>query len=308
MNSFKLVFSILMFSSGPVALSQGGKNPQPISPGLLAKHERAADAISKGAQFLRARDLDAAIASFRQAVEIERTYGYFASRGSYELAKALTAAGRTEEALDAYKRAVSWDPVKKELDINGPPHIRVATDYAVLLARTGRSEDAKAIYYFALRSFNSNAEGDKEQLPFLIVFDQDQTMTSWQYSRERLIAAATLVRAADDDQRALFEGVRRQASDWAIPALYLALRSPVAEQPGLMSVAASLATGEERDWIGQYENLLTIEDSLERHHAAKQIAKQMAEIGLARRKASTVLAKAKADLEESWSRIAIEHY
>ena len=307
MNTLKTITCGLLVASACMVLAQGGKNIRPVDPELLAKHERAGAARDRGREFLKNDQLEEAIAAFRESIEIEITYGHHVSIGNYELAKALTAAARTEEALAAYKKAVRWHPGRKDLETNGPPFILIGMDYAILLAKSGKDEEAKAVYYWTLRTLN-RARGSHEPFPFLVVFDLDPDMVFWEYSTERLIAAAMMLRAPDSGQnaRSLAEEVRMVEPTWVVPVVYLAFRSSNERRDVLLDQALGLAmVGEEKEWVSAYIEAVQIGDQSERMQRLSELSQRLAETGVAQRKASTVLIEAKLDLERNHDKIAV---
>jgi len=291
LKAFKIIAIGFFAVSFACAFAQGGgKDIRPIPAELLAKCEKARQALLRGNAFLEKNQLADAIGAFQEAVAVERTYGYPVSTGSYQLAKALTAAGRASEALAAYKEAVRWDPIRKELTTNGPPQILLVMDYAILLAKSGKAEEAKSVYYFGLRHYNEYAEDAFEPIPFLIVFDADPTMTVWDYSSEKLVAAATMAKAPFMQSRRTqgLDLVRRMEPGWALPLVHIADSSPNKERPQLYKAAEDLAlTTEEKAWIEAY-----------------RAGGSLAKVGFARRKESSVLRQAKLDLSVIHDKIA----
>jgi hypothetical protein len=129
-------------------------------------------------------------------------------------------------------------------------------EYAILLAKEGRAEDAKAIYYLGVRAVMLQPQGrSQEPAPFLIVFDPDPEGIYWEYSPQRLEAAVLMVQAmlasgVQDfatntwtSSRQFIERVRALAPDWFYPVLYMANQrdygSPEREQ--LLAQADALA-------------------------------------------------------------------
>ncbi len=283
-------------------------NPPP--PELLEMRKRAGETRDRGRALVEQGKLDEAILAFRESIaierETERRFGGFSSIGNYELAKALTMDSRPQEALAAYKDAFRWDPKKKELDTSGPVVRRLGVDYAILLAKSGKVEEAKAVYYWTLRALRG-VDGRSEPFPFLVVFDPDPTMTVWEYTTESFVAACTMLKAPDmgDQDRTLTEKVREAEPDWIVPVMYLVASSDVRRAEYLSLAEGLAANDEERSWVRQYRELFAEGgEGWEVTRRFKGVANELAKIGVARRKASTVLAQAKLDLERNWQKVA----
>lgn len=290
----KTTLTILLVLLLNLAFGQGNDR-KPISADLVAKQRKANAATKQGDEALAAGRTDDAIAAFREVVKIEGTYGHFVSSGNYDLAKALTLAGRTDEALAAYRRAFKWDPARKDLKVNGPPVVDLAMDYAILLAKSGKADEAKSIYYYGLRSgFNPYGESTQEPFPFLVVFDPEDVpnATVWDYSADSLIAAATMAKAPTAAQtRPLVQEVRRMEPGWVLPVVYLArMLTEGSKKEALLSEAEGLArTDAERGWIKAY-----------------RAGENLAKIGLSMRKASSAIANSKLDLQRTHDKVGID--
>jgi hypothetical protein len=154
-----------------------------------------------------------------------------------------------------------------DLDIGSNPGIHGIMEYAILLAKQGRAEDAKAIYYFGLRSCLAPRTRSEEPVPFLVVFDPDPEGIYWEYTPQRLEAAALMVQAmlssgstdfatnVRTTDRQWVERVRALAPDWFYPVLYMAntknLDSPAREQ--LTAQAEAMARpGLERQLMARF--------------------------------------------------------
>lgn len=306
-----LILSLLLMS-GTVS-SQVGSDPRlnkPNSPDLLAHNERATAARDRGKALVAKGMLREAVEAFREAVriedEVEKKYGGFTSTSSYELAKTYTQLGQIDSALAAYKRAFRWDAKRQEIETNGPPFITLTMDYAILLARSGKHEEAKAVYYSGLRKLVQVRRG-LEPMPSLVVFEAEPGMTAWDYSPEKLTAAATMAMAADLGSRetAAAEEARQLEPSWVAPVLFLATRVGGSKGSALLKLAESMArTAEEKEWVQDFMALEAIHDPAERQIKTAEVDRNHAEVGVARRKASTVLRKSKDDLAGTYQRIA----
>jgi tetratricopeptide (TPR) repeat protein len=306
MNTLKTVLTLLLLMSLHLASAQGGndrRDLKPLPPELLEKSKRAGEAEHRGRAFLEQKKYDEAIAAFREAIAIEATIPGFESSGNYELAKALVLAGRPEEALAAYKNAIEYREDWHELHINGPPFPYVQLDYAILLAKSGKVEEAKMIYYSVLRNYRGNR--NSEPFPLLVVFDYDPTMVVWEYSPERFIAAAMMARAtlSQNEAVSMAERVAIMEPNWVVPVVYLASRGKRSEN--LRIAQALAANDEEKAWVRMYTDAIALGgDVSEVNQRVRDVAASLAAIGVARRKASPVLQQAKLDLEQNWQKVA----
>lgn len=282
--------------------------------------QEESDALRRRAYVLMSeKKYDETIALFRGVVRLWNETGRFSTRNYYDLAQALTAANRIEEALDAYRHGVIYEPAKGELWINAS-QTSYAMDYAILLAKCERADEAKAVYYYGLRRFNEQTHpggkdyeaigGHQEPFPFLVVFDQDPSMTVWQYTPERLTAAALLIKLAGLGPQATphaMKQVRDTAPDWINPAMYMVWQGVVdRKEADRFAEAASLArTPEEREWVSAYRDVFESDDWQVQLERWTEVANKMAAIGAARRKASVVPEQARQNLKNIHHKTAV---
>ncbi|MBV6491930.1 MAG: hypothetical protein M5U21_04410 [Fimbriimonadaceae bacterium] len=249
------------------ALAQGGKVIRPENPIVTAKRAEIRALQERARVLLRNDQVEQAISVLREATAIEASldFGTWGVSGQ-SLARLYVKLGRTEEALEAYRMLFRWDKagwVPSGWDLVGP---RIPTmEYAILLAKAGRPEDAKAMYYSELRRFNGSGQRPAEPVPFLVVFDPEPEGVYWEYSPERLEAAALMIMALEGDSadfvtqewthtRDIMRRVRALAPDWFYPVMYLAAQNwRFPQGPELLALAESLARpGLERDLIAKY--------------------------------------------------------
>lgn len=231
-----------------LALCQGF----PESPEEGRKHTEIAVALDAGEALLKRGKLDLAIAKFREARAIEETLRSKSCSAGYELAKALTLAGKPGEALKVYEKCLVWRPGADDWHVNGPVATYLYADYAILAARQGDQAKAKEIYYLLMRTFNGFGESVQEPIPFLVVFDPDPNMDVWQYTADNLVLAATMMKLATSSggQKGELEEIRRQAPGWAFPAAFQAGLRLGQGDGELRAQAMALAkTAREREWI-----------------------------------------------------------
>lgn len=296
MRLMRLMFAGAM-CVGLLSVGQAQGNDQEIL-------ERVHAAIARGDALYRQQRHDEMIAAYGEAAALSEQLSYFTSDYHHRFARVLTRAGRRDEALEAYRKAVRWDAEQGELD----SHIEIAMEYAILLAQAGREEDAKAMYYYGLRIISSGSlpNGRGEPFPFLVVFDPDPVMQYWPYSVENLTAAA-LVLTRSKGFREPLERALRMKPDWIVPAMYNVWQDFVDHQEReRLAAAMRLArTQEEREWAALYQPVLELTDSMEQLDMFEQVADRLAAIGLERRKNSVVLRRAKENLRNIHHRIAV---
>lgn len=308
-NAALVTLSILIHPTAGIA--QLGNDPALMRkhpPEMLEKRNRASAAIDRGRTLAAKGKLKEAIAEFRNGLrvedELEKQYGGFTSVASYELAKAYAKLGQTALALEAYKSGTRWDPAAREIQTNGPPFILMTMDYAIALARAGKQEEAKAVYHSGLRRLNQVRTG-LETMPLIVVFDADPSMVVWKYSETNLVAAATMAKAADMGSSgiAAAEEARALAPDWAVPLVFLALRSG-SQQKELLESAFRIAQGEEVDWVASMAAARAIGSPADRQRLTTEAEKRHAEIGVDRRRGSSALQKARRELEHLHTKVA----
>jgi tetratricopeptide (TPR) repeat protein len=225
---------------------------------LFSQMNDQAKALEEGDQFQEA------LAIYSEVAEMQEARNIFSSRSKYGMARCLTALGREEEALGAFKRAFMWSSRSGRLTLGDGDgdFIRMSADYAMLLAKRGRAEDAKALYYSALRRFNLGGtypnyamEGRryKEPVPFLVVFDPEPLGIAWEYSPQNLEAALKMLLALTTAQKDLLSQVKALRPDWFYPVMYEEVRYGD-RNPGLLAQAEALAKpGLEKQLVATYK-------------------------------------------------------
>jgi hypothetical protein len=240
----------------------GGRIIHPPEPVEEAKNARVVELIDRAKQLVRSNDDQGAIAKLQEAAAVEATMANFHARAKYALASMYVKQNRIPMALEAYRATLTWNPAANfgfhqgDLNIGSHAGIDSVMEYAILLAKEGRAEDAKAMYYLGVRAVMLQPQGrSQEPAPFLIVFDPDPEGIYWEYSPQRLEAAVLMVQAmlasgVQDfatntwtSSRQFIERVRALAPDWFYPVLYMANQrdygSPEREQ--LLAQADALA-------------------------------------------------------------------
>jgi tetratricopeptide (TPR) repeat protein len=254
--------------------SQGHVVPPP-DPAEQAKHTRVRQLIDQAQSLVQSGDESRAIQLLNDAAAVEATIivgtggGHF-SNAIYALARLYVKQSRVAEALDAYKRVFAWNAAQGDIEIGSGAGVHAAMEYAILLAKSGRSEDAKAMYYYGLRAYMSGKMSRAmEPAPLLTVFDADPEGIQWDYTPQRLEAAGLMLQAMLSSGRTDFATnvetsrdqfvarARELAPDWFYPVLFKAAQakdgSP--EQEQLLSQAEALARNTaERQIVDWYRN------------------------------------------------------
>jgi hypothetical protein len=141
---------------------------------------------------------------------------------------------------------------------------------------------------------------------YLVVFDPEPGMTVWEYTPERLEAAATLLATRDYGSResiATIERIRQVVPEWIVPMMYNSGSLVDRTQAFLDEVSVCARTEEERAWLDAYRDIPPVRDQSERHAARRAIEARLAAIGRERRQASALLERARVELEKDPSRL-----
>lgn len=313
LKSIIILSTFLAFATGVIA--QVGNDPsfaKPEPPEKAAMRSRMASAVEK-AELLASSPgkLEEGIAALRDALAMCKAFdkkydglSSSTSRAAHQLAKALTRAKRDDEAIAAYREAFRWRPDMKDLYSPSVNYVNDICDYAILLFKAGKYEESKAMYYYAMRGWGGSSY---QYFPFLVVFEPDPTMTVWENTPDKLLSAIMMLRAIhtnySDGQKDWFEEVRKREPAWILPLAYI--NDGSTREGAWIHQARPLATSEdERNWIGLYEEMLSITGSSERNNATRQVWLKLAKIAGERRKNSQALKQAKRDMERMHSRVA----
>lgn len=253
-----------------VQVYRGGS---PISPEVLAKIDRIQDLLLKARDLVNSQKLGDAIKILTEAVAIERTLSGNASGARYELAQAKVSAGDVSEALKIYKSMLTWDARRQDWTVNGPSTCRVAMDYAMAAAQHGDKELAKQMYYFGLRSFNLFGEWEIEPLPFLVVFDPEPGMDAWDYTSDKLAAAAFMVKAGSaGGNPEMMMRASALVPEWQLPKAWAALYR--GDRNGIDEVMRSADTRLKAQLAEASENRKSQMAGLQKRKASKVINSQ----------------------------------
>jgi tetratricopeptide (TPR) repeat protein len=281
-------------------VAQGGSSASPTDPVEAAKFARAKELIRQARELVTAGNDELAELKLGEAAVVEASIRYGApAYAKYCLAKIHLKRNRIPDALEAYKATFSWNPSARygkvwqgDLDTWSGAGIQAALEYAVLLGRQGHAEDAKAMYYFALRAYMLDEKSRlMEPAPFLVVFDQDPEGIAWQYSPERLEAAACMLQAMLSSGTTDFatnvrttsaqfvQRARTLAPDWFYPVLFMAnnAQNGSEREQQLLAEAESLARpGLERQLVeGFRQRLADWREHCEQNNIAWKMANDM---------------------------------
>lgn len=278
MKSLVMVFAFVVSWAHCLAQVGGGRIIHPPDPVEEAKNARVIELIDRAKELIRSIDDQGAITKLQEAAVVEATMANFHARAKYALARMYVKQNRIPEALDAYRATFTWNPSanygniqRGDLDPGSHAGIEAVIEYAVLLAKEGRAEDAKAMYYYGLRAYFAPMPRSQEPAPFLVVFDPEPEGIQWQYTPPRLEAAAlmvlTMLSSGTIDfatneltrSRQWLGQVRTLAPDWFYPVLYLANNATngSAQEQQLLAEADALARpGLERQLVEGFRQRL----------------------------------------------------
>lgn len=248
----------LIFAMVLAGLAFGQPKMPPRSNGLppetLAKMKQTGELRQKAIRHLDRGELDAAIPILKEAIAINRTYLSFESGGyeEYLLGKIYEKQNKLNEAVVCFRTTFKWAIKRQEVLSIG--NSTTTVEYALFLSRTGDDEGAKEMYKCALRRMQ-DTQRYHERVPFLFVFDPDPEGDTWEYTPQRLEAAAMMIYAINKEglfdpverketlnQEALIERARQLEPAWIYPILYKAsLHYDSPEFPGWMATAEALA-------------------------------------------------------------------
>jgi tetratricopeptide (TPR) repeat protein len=252
-----LMDGLLAFSQDPIRWGR------PISPEVMAKQAEVNALRDQAKALIKAGRPSEAVPILESAATLEDSPPLvFGSTAKYELAKLLTNLGREPEALAVYRRAFKWDPNRGDLTINGPPALQISMDYAILLARSGKAEEAKAIYYWGLRLLNRIQTRHTEVVPLLVVFDPEPEGVFWEYSPQRLEAVAAMLKGTNggtfEEHKNSLRRARELAPDWFFPVLWQSAQTWSTERGAqlLLQAEALARPGLEQQLVQRYKEEL----------------------------------------------------
>ncbi|MGV3617836.1 MAG: tetratricopeptide repeat protein [Fimbriimonas sp.] len=225
MRRSKLLTTVALAMTVGVGCAQLTPTPAQAAPAQSDAQEKAAELVMRGKDRLVEGRTKEAAEAFQKALTILPSHGE-AKEG---LAHAYMTLGRDAEALKIYRPMVKFDAGWNDLYTSAGIVQPVLFRYAILLARNGEVETAKAVYYAGLRFLNPKGFLEMEPLPLKVVFDSDPHATVWSYTPQRLEAAAEMALAmismaeGAEARIAHVDRARTLAPDWGYPALYKAM-------------------------------------------------------------------------------------
>lgn len=307
----KSTIAIALLLVGASVYAQLGNDRSKLPPEpaeKIAAGKQVREAIDRGAALAKIPGkLDEGIRALKDALELskafDKRYSGFSSRAARELAKALIRAKRDDEALAAFREGFRWHPEQRDL-IQAGFFLSDIGDYALLLLTAGKSEEAKAMYYYALRQWGHASDAN---FPLVVVFEADDTMTVWEDNPEKLRSAILMLRAINsgdidgrDVRKERIEEVQKREPTWIVPIFYANQNFGAA----WFSQAAGMASDKhEKEWVALYEQVLPLSKT-EQRTAVREVRNRLGSIAIERRKNSQALKQAKLDMERMHSRVA----
>lgn len=311
----KLTLVIVALFVSMHAVGQTGGNDRSSlkaePPEIRAKRDQVSNLIKAAESLAKDRKFDEAIGLHQEAVVLQATLPGFSSGVHYSYATTLGAAGRYSEAAEAFRSAVAWTLESREqssdLYVNGPVLCRVLLDYALVLLKLDRLDDAKAIYYGALRALPSVEL--PSVYPFLVVFDPEPGLTVWPLTKPRLEAALLMLKhqgTHEKDGLAELDRIQAAAPEWILPAFVRALsfKNRDAKIAEVDKVYLMASTEEEQGWIDRWRQYIKLEpksaqevmDWMAQHEVISEYFKGITKQRL---KSSTVLEAARVAMEKN---------
>lgn len=168
--------------------------------------------IMRGDEALKAGDTDGAIAAYLEAQQSESQNLVALVR----LAQAYTVAGRTEEAIAAYRQLI-YPPPGQDWSHANQLSPAMQMNFALLLIQTGQAQEALAAYRRALPTLNYDGQGK----PMLKVLFPDIGPGGLAYSPRLLRAMVCLGIGVDASDEARLKEAVRLAPDSAAANYYL---------------------------------------------------------------------------------------
>lgn len=296
---------------GASAYAQLGNDRSKLPPEPAEKtaaRKRVNEAVEKAAELAKTPGkLDEGIMALRDALELSKAfdsrYSGFSSVAARELARALIRAKKDDEALAAFRDGFRWQPEQGDL-IHGGLLVDDMADYALLLLDAIRFEDAKAMYYYALRHWGNTSDS---RFPLLVVFEPDPMMTVWEDKPDKLRSAILMLRAINSGysdgrnvQKERIAEVRKREPSWILPVFYANQNFGAA---WFTQVAGMASDQHEKEWVAMYEQVLPL-SGVEQRNAVREVWLKLGKIAAERRKNSEVLKQAKLDMARLHPKLA----
>lgn len=187
------------------------------TPEIIAQRQRHGELLERARIAQESESFDEALGLFRQASQVADSLPGFSRIADYHLAFLLIKLQRNEEAAHAFSRVFKWSEDKGDLVAGAGPVADLG--YTICLVKLGRIQDAKHMYYFALRNLTQNSRRT-ENLPFLVIFDEELHGVVWDLTPQRLEAAATMIKAMVMGDEAYRKIAAELAPDWFYPVLW----------------------------------------------------------------------------------------
>ncbi|MCC7435223.1 MAG: hypothetical protein IT363_11100 [Methanoregulaceae archaeon] len=298
----------LLLAMGASAYAQLGNDRSKLPPKPAEKtaaRKRVNGAVDKAAELAKTPGmLDEGITALRDALVLseafDKRYNSFSPKAASELAKALVRAEKDDEALVAFRKAFRWSPERSDL-ITGVVSQEDTANYALLLLKAGKVEEAKAMYYYVMRYWGDNGY---QYFPYLIVFEPDPTMTVWESTPDKLLSAILMLRAIHSRDHAVrkdrIEEARKRDPSWILPVFYA---NESFDTKWFTQVAGMASDQHEKEWIFIYQQAFAL-SGVEQRNAIRDVWLKLGKIAAERRKNSEVLKQAKLDMARLHPKLA----
>lgn len=245
MFSTTLSIGALLLSSFASPPSDDQKNPYLQL--MIEAAARARSSVEKGESCLKEGDRAEALKHFRTAYMAEKQGGIV---GTYSVAyaKLLTQMGRQEEGLTIFGEILTWDPKSGDFGTKGVRLTPFLIDYLNALSSAGQLQRGKEVYYWGVRQLH-NSRFSKEPVPFLVTFDAERGLDSWDPSAANfdLACKAIAVIRLEDKGNVWLKEIMGAKPNWYWPWVMLAHRG--GDKEACLAKARELASPKEKAWI-----------------------------------------------------------
>lgn len=225
----KLSTTNLLLASFFVALASIApaqeKSIQPDPPAVQAKYARVKMLTDAAELLVKQGKLEEAFSTFDEACRIGLELPTFGAGARLRYAEALDRSGRLESAIVQYKKVFRWDSANKKIHQGSGFAPEVAMEFALCLAKANMPEEAKAFYHLGLKTYNVEGLRYKEPTPFLVVFADEPEGVAWEYSKENLEAAVSMITLKTafgtlEGEEVAYNRIRSIAPAWMYPIFW----------------------------------------------------------------------------------------
>lgn len=266
------IFTLLALACVAATRAQDGSISDPLDPAEVAQFAERDRLIAEALRLEKGGESEGALREMRRAVNAESAMKTWQAGALHQLALLLARQGQGGEAISTFSEVFKWDSARNDLTSGSGSLFNAAMDYAILLARSGKADEAKALYYYALRRYNPTGRRELEPVPLLTVFDPDIEGVVYEYSPAHLEAAALVIKACDSGDEnpvELLDRAKNLWPEWFIPHLWLSVGywHNVSQMDVKLSEIEALARpGQERDSIAKYRTDLAAHRARNKAH------------------------------------------